>query len=178
MSRIFGPVRQVAYVVPDIDEAIDRWVKNGVGPFFRIDHPELDYLRFEGEDIKVDLSIAMAVSGGMQFELIQQHNDDPSPYRNFLVERGEGYHHLGTWSENYDADMARWLSLGFKPSLEGSIGGGRFTYFASPTLPGTYIEVGDITDWKGVMAQIEAASVDWDGADPVRSLAGLLEAGQ
>jgi len=32
MSRTFGKIAQIGYVVRDIDAAMDNWVKHGVGP--------------------------------------------------------------------------------------------------------------------------------------------------
>ncbi|MDA0339086.1 MAG: hypothetical protein O2910_04500 [Proteobacteria bacterium] len=34
MSRIFGPVIQQGYIVPDVKEAAKHWIAIGVGPFF------------------------------------------------------------------------------------------------------------------------------------------------
>ncbi|MFD2137196.1 hypothetical protein ACFSLT_22255 [Novosphingobium resinovorum] len=35
MSRIYGRIFQIAYVVPDLDEAVEHWTKSmGVGPFY------------------------------------------------------------------------------------------------------------------------------------------------
>ena len=34
MSKLFGPVVQQGYVVPDSDKAISHWLSRGVGPFF------------------------------------------------------------------------------------------------------------------------------------------------
>ena len=32
MSRIFGEITQLGYVVRDIRAAMDRWIETGVGP--------------------------------------------------------------------------------------------------------------------------------------------------
>ena len=35
MSRFFGEIRQVAYLVPDIEAAMDHWANTlGVGPWY------------------------------------------------------------------------------------------------------------------------------------------------
>ena len=33
LPAVFGPARQVAYIVRDIDQAISEWQAQGVGPF-------------------------------------------------------------------------------------------------------------------------------------------------
>ena len=41
MSRIFGPIRQLGYVVQDIESAMRHWVEvEGVGPWFVLDRFE------------------------------------------------------------------------------------------------------------------------------------------
>jgi hypothetical protein len=79
-----------------------------------MDHLQPDYLRVHEKDADLDLSLAIAYSGDLQYELVQQHNATPSPYKDFLDSRGEGLHHLCTWSENFDADLARWTANGHR----------------------------------------------------------------
>ena len=39
MSRLFGPIDQVAWVVPDLQASMKHWADTlGVGPWFRISH--------------------------------------------------------------------------------------------------------------------------------------------
>jgi hypothetical protein len=173
MSRLFGPVRQIGYVVPNLDQAIEHWVRNaGIGPFFRMDHMPLTAFRLRGVETRVDLSVACANSGDMQIELIEQHNPEPSPYKDFLDRHGAGLQHFGMWSNDYEADIARLLDHGHQIAFDGEVGGAtRFTYFDSPFSPGTYMEVADFSGGLPKLCdQIRGAAVDWDGRDPVRHL--------
>lgn len=138
MSRLFGAIRQIGYVVPNLDEAIEHWVRHaGIGPFFRIDHMPLTAFRVRGRELSVDLSVACANSGDMQIELIEQHNPEPSPYKDFLDRTGAGLQHLGVWSSDYDADIARLLGQGHQIAFDGEAAGAtRFTYFDFPFSPG------------------------------------------
>ncbi len=172
MSRFFGPAQQVGYVVENLDAALKRWTDIGVGPFFRLDHVPLSYFRVRGQDIHVDLSIALAYSGEMQIELIEQHNPDPSPYTDFLKQYGPGMQHLGMWSSNYDTDIAALKADGHAIAFEGEItNAGRFAYFDAPFEPGTYMEVGDISaETRAAMMHLKQAAAQWDGSDPVRRL--------
>lgn len=174
MSRVFGKVRQLGFVVHDIEASLARFERLGIGPFYRLDHVELDYFRVNGKDMDIDLSLALGYSGGVQFELIQQHNPEPSPYKDFLDTRGEGIHHLCTWADDFEKDVARWQADGHKIVVDGMVGGGRFVYFDTEMYPGTYLEVGDLTLWRGVMQRMEDEAAQWDGHDPVRSMADLV----
>src|ERR1044072_9189429 len=82
MSRIFGAVRQNGYVVRDIHAAMKHWIEvMGVGPWYYMDRVKTDWFRHRGKDSAVEMSIALANSGDLQIELIQQRNDAPSLYR-------------------------------------------------------------------------------------------------
>jgi len=172
MSRIFGPVCQNGYVVRDIQAAMDHWIKvMGVGPWYYIDRVKTDYFRHRGRDSDVEMSIALANSGALQIELIQQRNAAPSMYREFLDAGHEGLQHMSFWTTDYQALYERVLGLGYKVGHEGQIGGeqGRFAYFDSEAHPGTVIEISDISGGKGrFFERIRQAAANWDGTDPIR----------
>jgi hypothetical protein len=50
----------------------------------------------------VHISIALANSGDVQLELIQQRCNTPTMYRDFLAAENEGMQHWSSWPENYD----------------------------------------------------------------------------
>ena len=172
MSRFFGAVRQNGYVVRDLRDAMDHWINVlGVGPWFHIERVKTDYFRHRGQDSAVEMSIALANSGDLQIELIQQRNDAPSLYKEFLDTGREGLQHLAYWTTEYQAVYDRTLSLGYKIGHEGQIGGaqGRFAYFDTEAHPGTVVEISDISGSKGrFFEHIRRAAQDWDGADPIR----------
>ncbi len=128
MSRIFGTIAQIGYVVNDIDAAMQHWVDLGVGPWFYVDDVETDHFRYRGVDSDMKMSVALANSGSVQLELIQPRNDAPSAYRDFLAAGREGAQHVAYWTENYDELYQRALNSGLTVLHEGSIGGehGRF----------------------------------------------------
>ena len=102
MSRIFGAVCQNGYVVRDIRAAMDHWVNvMGVGPWYYIDRVKTDYFRHRGQDSGMEMSIALANSGDLQIELIQQRNDAPSMYKEFLDSGREGLQHMSYWTKDY-----------------------------------------------------------------------------
>ncbi len=174
MSRIFGRVCQNGYVVRDIEAALKHWTEVlGVGPFYYIERVKMDWFRYRGQPSDAEVSIALANTGDLQIELIQQRNDSPSLYRDFLMAGREGLQHMSYWTANYQSDLDRYLSLGYRIGQEGQIGGpdGRFAYLETETHPGTVIEVSDISGSKGVFFEkIRRAAADWDGSRPIRTI--------
>jgi Glyoxalase/Bleomycin resistance protein/Dioxygenase superfamily len=119
------------------------------------------------------MSVALANSGGVQIELIQQRNDAPSMCREFLDAGREGLQHVAYWSRDYQALYDRALELGYVVGQEGCIGGplGRFAYFDTEHDPATVIEISDISGPEGeLFALIRRVARDWDGSNPVREL--------
>lgn len=174
MSRIFGAITQNGYVVHDIHAAMDHWVTvMGVGPWFYFEKVTVDYFRHRGRDSDLDVSIALANSGDLQIELIQQRNDAPSMYREFLAAGREGLQHVAYWPKDYQAVYDRALALGYRVGQEGQIGGekGRFAYFDTESHPGTVIELSDVSGPKGAFFElVKQSSLDWDGSAPIRQL--------
>ncbi len=173
MSRIFGDVRQNGYVVRDVEAALRHWTEVlGVGPFFYFERVPLDWFTYRGEPSPVEVSIALANSGPLQIELIQQRNDAPSMYRDFLATGLEGLQHVAYWTEHFDEDMARIEKAGYEVGQAGCIGrSGRFVYLRTEAHPGTVVEVSEVTGPKGrFFAHVAEQARDWDGADPIRRL--------
>jgi len=172
MSRFFGPIRQNGYVVKDIRAAMDHWAKAmGVGPWFYFERVKVDYFRHRGNPSDVHLSIALANSGDLQIELIQQWNDAPSMYKEFLDAGREGLQHVAYWTKDYQAVYDHALAAGYTVGQEGQIGGeqGRFAYFDTEAHPGTVVELSDISGPKGKYFEfVRETSFGWDGSDPVR----------
>src|SRR5262249_47486576 len=126
--------------------------------------------RYRGEPSPAVLAIALANSGDLQIELIQQRNDAPSMYRDFLAAGREGLQHLAYWSREFDRDLAKAEAAGFRVCQSGHIGrNGRFVYFDGEAHPGTVVELSEISGAKGKLFEhIRAAARGWDGKDPVR----------
>jgi len=172
VSRIFGKVCQNGYVVRDIEAAMKHWTEVlGVGPFYYIERVKMDWFRYRGSPSDAEVSIALANTGDLQIELIQQRNDAPSMYRDFLNSGREGLQHMSYWTRNYQSDYDRFVALGFRIGQEGQIGGpdGRFVYFDTEAHPGTVIEVSDISGSKGAFFErIRQAADGWDGTRAIR----------
>ena len=181
MSRFFGEIRQVAYLVPDIEAAMDYWTGVlGVGPWYYNPRVPIRNYTYRGERYEPHNSVALANAGGLQIELLQTRNDVPSMYRDFLRAGHRGAQHVAYWTENFDADLERAEEAGFRVCMSGEVGDkGRFVYFeegaAHPGAhPGSVIELSEVAGPKGKLFKlIRDAAVGWDGREPVRAFPDL-----
>ncbi|MGC6328013.1 VOC family protein [Rhizorhabdus sp. FW153] len=168
-----GPhLMQAAFIVEDLDAAIDAWIKTtGIGPFFVVPHITLAELDYRGQPSRdLDFSVALAQSGGVQVELIQQHSDGPSAYRDLIAKGQQGFHHFCIYTSDYDATRDRYLATGAQSALDGLFGEVRFCYIdTSPTI-GCMIELVEEHPLESAFfARVAEAARDWDGVtDPVR----------
>ena len=173
MSRVFGAITQNGYVVRDIQAAMQHWIKVlGVGPWFYAERAPIEDFQYYGTPSAAKVSIALANSGALQIELIQQRNDAPSMYRDFLDAGNEGLQHVAYWTKTFEADLERSLALGYEIGQQGHVGSqGRFAYLATEAHPGTVVELSDNSGPKGRMFErIAEAACDWDGGDPIRTV--------
>ena len=170
MSRLFGPMRQVGIVVRDIDKAMRHWVEVcGIGPWFYAEQLPLTEFRYKGRAYDIKMSVALANSGDVQLELIQQRCDSPSLYRDFLAAGHEGMQHWSSWPENYHEIRERALSSGWQIGQEGDTPRGPFIYFLNEGHPGTIVEMAEATPTRmRIFDAVRQAAIGWDGRDPIR----------
>lgn len=181
MSSLFGEIRQLGYVVEDIEAAMEFWSDTlGVGPWYYNPKVPIENYRYRGEAYEPHNSVALANSGFVQVELIQCRNSVPSMYRDFLQAGHLGLQHVAYWTQNYDEDLARALSQGMEVVMSGEVGqNGRFCYFNTEFHPGAVVELSEVAGPKGEMFRlIREASQDWDGHDPVRPFPDLSTLGK
>jgi catechol 2,3-dioxygenase-like lactoylglutathione lyase family enzyme len=167
-----GPIRQVGYVVSDLDDAIRRWRALGVGPWFTIRSLKQEDCRYRGELCEPTISIALSNSGPLQIELIQSHGDGPSIYQEFLDGHGEGFHQFAWWVTDFDAVMNRADAAGWPVVFSGSGGTVRFAYLEVDPMISTIVEVTELNDaTRGLDELVSGAAACWNGVtDPIRSL--------
>jgi hypothetical protein len=169
MSVLPGPIRQIGYVVTDLEEAIQGWVALGVGPWFVVRELPMraDY---RGEPCETTLSLAMSNSGELQVELIYQHDDTPSIFTEFLAANGPGYHQLAYWTEDFETTMKAVEDAGWPVVWSGGEGFGvRFAYVEAPNSPATIIEISELTETTLASSTfIREAAANWDGSEPIR----------
>jgi hypothetical protein len=174
MSVLLGPIRQIGYVVTDLDLALASWIELGVGPWLVIRRLPMRAL-YRGEPSETTLSLALSNSGELQVELIQQHDDTPSIFTEFLASNGPGYHQLAYWAEDFDATMKAVEDAGWPVVWSGGEGlGVRFAYVEPPNSPphiSQIVEIAELTDAQAASATfIRDAAANWDGSDPIREM--------
>lgn len=171
MSQPTGQIVQIAYVVPDLEKALDHWVKKKItGPFHVLKSPHFDDTLYKGESTVVDLDVALCFSGNMCVELIQQNTENPSVYKK-LSDNGGGFHHWGVSTENFEADVAHYEEQGYELGFYGVLAGTRFAYFDTTAEMGGMIELIEKTpSYIETFGLFEDAARDWDGNDPIRYL--------
>ena len=161
---------QSAWVVNDIQAAMRHWTKTcGVGPFFLLEHVAMEDLTYRGKPATLDCSIAIAQAGPAQIELVEQHCQSPSVYRDLIPKGRSGFHHVAAFAKDYDLEVAEYRAQGLSVTTTGRSGTMRFCYVdASPTI-GCVIELlEESTSLRAHFAHIAEACRDWDGRDPVR----------
>jgi Glyoxalase/Bleomycin resistance protein/Dioxygenase superfamily len=177
MSRLFGNIEQLGIVVRDADAAMTEWAQRlGVGPFYVFRNCVFENFKYRGKASPTPtLTLGFANSGNLQIEVIQQHNDVPSAYKDFLADGHEGMQHVSSWfgeTHAYDKKRQQLLDSGLELIHEGAMVGGlaRFSYF-STNLPGaTMIELSEtrLPALRPLMELLDSSSKNWDGSNPIR----------
>lgn len=166
-----GPLRQVGYVVADVDAQIWSWVGLGVGPWFVLRGLRQRALD-RGTPCEVGLTIAFSHSGGVQLELIQQEDDTSSIFTEFLADGPGGFHQLAWWPTDFDAALTAVQNAGYPVVWSSDEGAGaRFAYFEPQDGPATVIELSEYTPATAHLdPMVRDAADNWDGSDRVRPL--------
>ncbi|MCX5042345.1 VOC family protein [Aldersonia sp. NBC_00410] len=168
-----GPIRQIGFVVNDLDRALESWVALGVGPWYVVRGQQLRTL-YRGEPCEVTLTIALANSGDMQFEVIAQEGGDPSIYTEFLASGREGFNQFAYWATDYETAVQSAGDAGWPVVWSGGEAEGvRYAYLEPPNGPAPIIEISELNEiTNGLGDFLRAAADGWDGADPIRSFTG------
>jgi catechol 2,3-dioxygenase-like lactoylglutathione lyase family enzyme len=179
VSTLFGGIRQLAFVVKDVRSAMRYWAGQlGIGPFFVVPEYEFVDYRYRGEPTRPPVvTLCFAQSGDLQIELIQQHNDAPSAYLDFLAAGREGAQHVASWfgdPREYEDACERMACRGFTLVHESGPGNtlARFAYFETQIAGGMMVELAEALrpSVRAITATVAAAANHWDGLDPIRVL--------
>ena len=167
-----GPATQLGFVVRDLDAAVRHWTGVlGIGPFLFLENgtgrppgPS----RYRGDEVRIEMRLAFGQVGDVQVELIEQVNDAPSPYRDFLASGREGLQHLGYCVPDHEDACRRLEAAGYRPELVIPIAGQDrpIVYYGAPDMIGAMIE---LTPWRWRRAReaVAARLAAWTGGDPL-----------
>ena len=174
MTRpLIGPLRQLGMIVRDLEQAIDHFVNVlGIGPFVVM--PELQFADYNYRGTQMTgpvCTLAFAQTETVQIELIRQHDDVPSAYKDFTDAGGDGLQHVCVWPDNVD-EFEAWrqdlLNRGLIVVHEGHVEGSplRFCYMEKPGAawyPMIEISEGNFPLLEQVWANLRKANAEWDG---------------
>lgn len=165
-------VTQFAYVVADIEKAVLDYVRTwGIGPWFVMGPMSPPQHLYRGAHSGLRISLALAFSGSMMIELIQQHDDGPSVYRDTLGPGGVGFHHIAITTNRYDEEIERYAALGYDVVFSDVLQGGRIAYVdTSRDMPGMTELIEYTPTAEARQTRVQRASQEWDGSDPVRRI--------
>jgi catechol 2,3-dioxygenase-like lactoylglutathione lyase family enzyme len=133
---------QVAWVVNDLASAIERFRKTlNTGPFTVFEHIQLNDFLYRGKPLSADFSMAAVQAGDVQLELIEQHDDTASVYRDLYPRGQEGFHHVAVLVPDVAAEVARYTAQGFEIGCQGRFGDSGFAYVDTSPVLGHMVEV-------------------------------------
>jgi hypothetical protein len=169
-SLSFRGVMQIAYIVPDLKQAIDQYCNRmKVGPWYVSEHFSGEDKKYRGAATDVDMTIAMSYSNQMCIELIQQLNDVPSVYTEVRDRRGYGFHHWGVGTYDFARDAAHYRDRGYELAFWTMLRGAPLAYFdTTEHLPGMVELIEMNKPREDMFRMMFEASLGWDGRDPVR----------
>ncbi|MHA7819610.1 MAG: VOC family protein [Erythrobacter sp.] len=162
--RAVGPIYQMAFVVSDLDAAIDRWVSDGAGPFWLFE----DFCFAEVAEPQGAASprfdIALGYFGNVNIELMQITED---PGGLFPASDLPQPHHVACLTSDLGAEIAR---LGQPVLLRGTFPTGQPAAFVDTrAVRGIITELIQVDEMvTGMLDTMQDAAKGWDGDEPRR----------
>lgn len=168
-------VVQAAFVVNSLKTAAEKWTNTfGVGPFFLMENNKINDPKYRGLANEVDFSTAISMAGDVQIELVEQHCENPSCYRDMFARGQEGFHHIAVVCDDYLQEVERYKSQGYELAFEGVFGTTNFCYVDTRSDISCMVELlEDTSQIRTFFEAIKKGCVDWDGSKPIRSAADL-----
>lgn len=164
-------ITQIAYIVEDAEASMKSYVEHmGIGPWFVTGPFNPAKPLYRGKAVVPLFTIAVAYSGEMMIELIQQHDDKPSVFQEAIATRGYGFHHWGVAVTNFDEEVARYRKNGFEIAFSDTAPMGmRVAYMDTlSVLPGMIELIEANRAFEAAFGPVRQAAIGWDGRDPIR----------
>lgn len=167
------PIVQHAFVVPDLDVAIENWRSRlGAGPFVVMRDFVGHELTYRGEPSRTAVDYAFGQSGDISIQLIAQSDPGPSIYRDMFGEGEGGFHHVCALvpMDDWDEQLAAFTDAGYEiaSSLMTSAPA---VYLDCRSDLGCFVELyGRSERSEGFFAHLRHMHESWDGVtEPIRS---------
>lgn len=175
-------VIQIAFTVPDLQEAIGFWTSRmNVGPWFVAERFSGDEPVYRGAPCLALINAALSFAGDMQVELIELANDEPGIQRDAIRAHGHGFHHFGRACTDIDRERARYESLGYSDVFCAVMPSGDLVHFMEPPAgcaTGLVELIAAGAEIDAAFTRMWRASVDWDGERPTRRFEELFGPGE
>lgn len=138
----FGPLKvdQLGFVYKDIEkqakvmEEIYGFSKFIITP---IGEAPTEY---KGKKSSTKARLGFSQLGDTQVELIEWKEGD-SPYKDFLEQGREGFHHIGIYVDDIDSYISEFKNKGIGILYYGEIGNGKFAYMDTEQTFGIIVEL-------------------------------------
>ncbi len=123
-------VDHIAIAVNNLDEAVTNYQR-----VLKVDHLEVEIVRNE------KVRVAMLELADTRLELMEPTAED-SPIKKFLVDRGEGIHHIAITADDIEKDISRATANGMKilGGLRLGSYGRRITFIHPKSINGVLME--------------------------------------
>lgn len=163
----FGSITQLGYLTDNLDTAVAKWAALGVGPWMRMNGVKMQAV-VSGQDVVIQINLALSYQGDVQMELIQPLCDSPSPYLENKRAGLWGAHHTQFTVDDLDAAIASCEAAGMELSCEITSGGARYIYMRGDA---GWIELTTPNPGLQMMYDMIKNNVqDWDGKTVFKAL--------
>ncbi len=122
----FGKIRQVAYVVEDLEIAMQQWQSQRQIESFVVarNAKPLTNARYRGTDNhSVTIDLAFGYLGDIQVELIELKHSTPSMYQEALDRHQTNLQHYGVTVDDFDSAYQLLIDQGFQAIVDSGIEG-------------------------------------------------------
>jgi hypothetical protein len=164
---------QLCWVVPDLEAAIDHWVRtSGAGPFFVFEDVHFTDSTYRGQPADIPPHrAAIGQFGDQQIELISPIGDAPGIWNEVVPAGGFGFHHTALYCTDYEEQKAAYVAEGVEVVFEGLMMGAKTCYLDTLKTLGFMTELitaNPVAEM--VFGEFRKAAEGWDGSDPIRTL--------
>jgi methylmalonyl-CoA/ethylmalonyl-CoA epimerase len=168
MSSNPGPIRQIGYVVDNLEAAVEQWrALTQRGPWTCFKGAVLEG-RLGERPVTVTIDVALGYIDDLEIELIAPRSTI-SPYHGADGRLLVGVHHVAWFSEDIAASVEQAGARGMRVMFEATNPVTKVAYLESDTAAGQRIEFIQYTaDGLAGWQQRVATARTWDGTNPVQ----------
>ncbi len=169
-----GVIVQTAYVVENLDKAIDHWTSTvGAGPFLVLrGYDQMENLEYRGKKGYFNCDFAFGQAGGVQVELIQVNSAAPNVFAELSPQGSRsGFHHVAMFPKNLEAAITAYQQAGLELVMRGNFGSTPIAFIDTRPLLGFMVELYPATDdMRGMYKMVADAAKTWDRVEKSRPL--------